>query len=397
MPERSIIHMDMDAFFASVEVLDRPDLAGRPVIVGGLGTRGVVSTASYEARNYGVRSAQPMSLARRLCPRGVFLSPRLARYQEVSGRIMDIFRRYTPLVEPLSLDEAFLDVSGSLRLFGPAEVLARRLKAEVLAETGLSVTAGVAGQKHLAKIASSRNKPDGLTVVPPGGELDFLWPLPLRELWGVGPATLAQLEGLGLVTVGSLAALDQEFLARKFGRAGRRLWLLANGRDEREVESGREARSVGAETTFAADLDSPEDIRAALLAQALAAVGRLRRQGLRAGGVTVKFRDGRFRTWTRSRTLRAPTDLREDICAEVLSIYEKEASGLDPLRLVGVILGRLSAGDGPEPRTLFEPREAAGSRAARLNLALDQVQGRFGAGAIKPASLAGPGEGPGED
>ena len=389
MTGRSIIHMDMDAFYAAVEVLDHPGLAGRPVIVGGLGPRGVVSTASYEARSFGVRSAQPMSVARRLCPQGVFRPPRMARYQELSGQIMEIFRRYTPLVEPLSLDEAFLDVGGSFRLFGSAEALARRLKAEVRAETGLTVTAGVAGQKHLAKIASGRNKPDGLTVVPPGGELDFLWPLPLGDLWGVGPATLARLEGLGLVTVGDLAALDQEFLARKFGRAGRQLWLLANGRDDREVETGRRAKSVGAETTFAVDLVSPDEVRAALLAQTLTAVGRLRRQGLRAGGVTVKFRDNRFRTWTRGRTFSGPTDLREEIYAEVLGIYEKEAPGLGPLRLVGVSLGRLSANEGPEQRPLFEPPEAAPGRerAARLNSALDLVRDRFGAGAIKPASL----------
>jgi DNA polymerase-4 len=301
---------------------------------------------------------------------------------------MAIFQRYTPLVEPLSLDEAFLDVADSRRLFGSAVEIALRIKSEVRAETGLTVSAGVAGQKHLAKIASTRNKPDGLTVVPPGGELDVLWPLPLRELWGVGPATLARLEGLGLATVGDLAALDQEVLARKFGRAGRQLWLLANGRDDREVEPGRQAKSVGAETTFAVDLVSPGDIRAALLDQTLTAVGRLRRQGLRAGGVTVKFRDGRFRTWTRSRALATPTDLREEICEEVLSIYEKEASGLGPLRLVGVSLSRLSAAGGPEPGTLFEPPKT--DRAARLNLALDQIQGRFGAQAIKPASLAEP-------
>jgi DNA polymerase-4 len=316
----------------------------------------------------------------------------MARYQEMSGRIMAIFRRYTPLVEPLSLDEAFLDVSGCLRLFGPAETLARRLKAEVLAETGLTVTAGVAGQKHLAKIASSRNKPDGLTVVPPGGELDFLWPLPLRDLWGVGPATLARLEGLGLATVGDLAALDQETLARKFGRAGRQLWLLANGRDDREVEPERTAKSVGAETTFAVDLASPEEVRAALLDQTLTAVDRLRRQGLLAGGVTVKFRDDRFRTWTRSRSLAAPTDLRGEGYEEVLNIYEKEALTLGPLRLVGVSLSRLSAQGEPERTTLFEPPETAQAkdRAARLNLALDQIQGRFGSGAIKPASMAEP-------
>ena len=220
MSARRIIHMDMDAFYAAVEVLDNPALKGRPVIVGGLGPRGVVSTASYEARAYGVRSAQPTALARRLCPRGVFLPGRMARYQELSRHIMTIFRRYTPLVEPLSLDEAFLDVSGSRRLFGPALDIALRLKAEVRAETGLTVSAGVAGQKHLAKIASGRHKPDGLTVVPAGGESAFLRSLPLSELWGVGRVTLAGLAELGLATVGDLAALDPAGLEKKFGLAG---------------------------------------------------------------------------------------------------------------------------------------------------------------------------------
>jgi DNA polymerase-4 len=382
--------MDMDAFFAAVEVLDNPGLAGRPVIVGGLSARGVVSTASYEARRYGVHSALPMATARRLCPQGVFLPPRMARYQEISGRIMDIFHSYTPLVEPLSLDEAFLDASGTFRLFGPAENLARRLKADVFAKTGLTATAGVASQKHLAKIASSRNKPDGLTVVAPGGELDFLHPLSLRELWGVGPATLAKLAGLGLSTVGDLARLDQEFLAREFGRAGRHLWLLANGRDDREVEPERAPKSVGAEATVAVDLVTPEEIRAALLAQAMTAVARLRGQGLRAGGVTVKFRDSRFRTWTRARTLAEPTDLREKIYENVMDIYEKEARNLGPLRLLGVSLSRLTRAGGPERRNLFEPSgpDSGRDRSARLNSALDQVVSRFGSGAIMPASLA---------
>jgi DNA polymerase-4 len=391
----------MDAFYAAVEVLDDPGLAGLPVVVGGLSARGVVSTASYEARALGVHSGQPMVAARRLCPGGAFRSPRMARYREISGRIMDIFHNHTPLVEPLSLDEAFLDVSGCERLFGPPEALARRLKAEVRAATGLTASAGVAGLKFLAKMASSRDKPDGLTVVPPGGELDFLWPLPLKELWGVGPATLARLEALGLGTVGDLAAQDREFLAREFGKAGRHLWLLANARDDRAVEPWREAKSVGAEATFALDLAAPEEIRAALLAQTLAAVERLRDQGLKAGGVTVKFRDHRFRTWTRSRLLSAPTDLREEIYQEVLDIYEKEPPGRGPFRLLGVILGRLSAAGLPLAQSLWEPGPSpARERAARLNAALDQVRGRFGAGALKPASLvtaSQPGRGEAKD
>jgi DNA polymerase-4 len=381
----------MDAFFAAVEVLDDPALAGQPVIVGGLAARGVVSTASYEARALGVHSGQPMAAARRLAPGAVFRAPRLARYREISGRLMEIFRRHTPLVEPLSLDEAFLDVSGSERLFGPPEALARRLKAEVRRATGLTASAGVAGLKFLAKMASSRDKPDGLTVVPPGGELDFLRPLPLRDLWGVGPATLARLSALGLATVGDLAAQDRELLAREFGQAGQRPWPLANARDDRAVEPRREAKSVGAEATFAVDLAAPEDIRAALLAQTLAAVERLRGQGLKAGGVTVKFRDHRFRTWTRGRALAAPTDLREEIYQEVLDIYEKEAPSPGPFRLLGVTLGRLSARGAPEAPGLWEPVPgAARERAARLNAALDQINSRFGAGALKPASLAVP-------
>lgn len=399
-PKKRIIHLDMDAFYASVEVLDNPALKGLPVIVGGLGSRGVVSTASYEARVFGVHSALPIVTARRLCPQGVYIQPRHHRYKEISDRIMSVFHRYTPLVEPLSLDEAFLDVTGSARLFGPAEAIAARIKKEVFEETGLTVTAGVAGLKFLAKIASGLNKPDGLTVVPAGGELDFLWPMPLKDLWGVGRVMQGKLKEMGLVTVGDLARLDRDYLERRFGQSGGQLWDLANGIDEREVEAEYEPKSVGAEETFAVDLATPEEIRSALLTQTLTAVGRMRRKGYQARTVTVKFRDGRFQTRTRARSLPRPSDLRDDIYRQVMAIYEKEADSLGPMRLLGVSLSRLSrpgepseVSAPPEQRSLFESLEEpliqtpVNEKSTRLNQALDQLAGRFGAGAVRPASL----------
>lgn len=404
MPPKYIIHLDMDAFYASVEILDNPGLKGLPVIVGGLGARGVVSTASYEARAYGVHSALPMAIARKRCPEGVYIFPRPWRYKELSDQIMAIFHRYTPLVEPLSLDEAFLDVTASLRLFGPAVDIARRIKGEVLRETGLTVTAGVASQKHLAKIASGLHKPDGLTVVPEGGELDFLWPLPLKELWGVGKVTLEKLKNLGLERVGDLARLERGFLEKRFGQSGLHLWELANGLDFREVEPESEAKSISAEETFAENLSRPEDIRAALLAQAMTAARRLRRQGFRCKTVTAKFRDGDFKTRVRAKTLPRATDLRDDIYRATLEIYEQEVSSLGPMRLLGVSLSRLSrAGEepeahrqGPEQLSLFDFEEAEDSRekvqerterAEKLNAALDTVAGKFGIDALKPAVL----------
>ena len=407
MPEelfkKSIIHLDMDAFYAAVEILDDPSLKGLPVIVGGLGSRGVVSTASYEARAYGVHSALPMTTARRRCPDGIYIQPRHWRYKELSDQIMGIFHRYTPLVEPLSLDEAFLDVTGSRRLFGPAEDIARRIKIEVRDETGLTVTAGVASQKHLAKIASGMNKPDGLTIVPPGEELNFLWPLALKDLWGVGRVMLGKLMALGLSTVGQLAALDRAFLEKRFGQIGGHLWELANGIDEREVAPESRPKSVGAEETFAANLVTHEEIKAALLAQTMTAVRRMRRKGFVARTVTVKFRDGNFQTRTRAISLPRATDLRDEVYKAALGLYEKEAGSLGPMRLLGVSLSRLSLPGEDEPETpaapvqrgLFDqpeellPAEPADGKLSKLNQVLDQLDGRFGPGAVRPATLAG--------
>ncbi|MDR2353912.1 MAG: DNA polymerase IV, partial [Deltaproteobacteria bacterium] len=306
--QKWIIHLDLDSFFASVEVLDNPKLKGQPVIVGGLGPRGVVSTASYEARAFGVHSALPMSQARKLCPQGVFLWGRMERYQELSQQVMEIFHRYTPLVEPLSLDEAFLDVTGSISLFGLAPEIAKRIKNEVFQECGLTISAGVATQKHLAKIASGMNKPDALTVVPQGQELEFLWPLDLKELWGVGKVTLVKLREMGLKTIGDLAKLPEGTLVSKFGESGRNLWLLANGKDEREVETVREAKSIGAEETYDRNIMGSEVVFRELLALSFKVSERLRKHSFRGYTLTVKFRDPKFKTNTRSRTVGYPLE-----------------------------------------------------------------------------------------
>ncbi|HPD60620.1 MAG TPA: DNA polymerase IV, partial [Thermodesulfobacteriota bacterium] len=254
MGPKKIIHLDMDAFYASVEVRDNPGLQGKPVIVGGSKQRGVVSSASYEARKCGVHSAQPIAVAMRLCPQGIFLPVRMARYQEVSEQVFEIFRRFTPLVEPLSIDEAFLDVTGSTRIFGEPEEIARKIKKLVKEQTGLTVSAGVASLKFVAKIASGLNKPDGLTVVPPEKVHEFLGPLPIELLWGVGQATKKILTTLGVKTIGDLKRIPLDILTAKLGKNGFQLHLLSQGIDEREVDIKDEVKSIGQEETFAEDL-----------------------------------------------------------------------------------------------------------------------------------------------
>ena len=252
--EKAIIHLDMDAFYAAVEVLDNPTLRGKPVIVGGGKERGVVSSASYEARKFGVHSAQPIATAMRLCRHGIFLPVRMRRYKEVSQRIFEIFHRFSPLVEPLSLDEAFVDITGSIRLFGPPEEIASKIKQQVVTETGLKVSAGVAPSKFVAKIASDIQKPDGFTIVPQRKIKDFLNPLPIDKLWGVGKATRETLSHLGVKTIGDLGRLPSELLVRRLGKQGIHLHLLAQGIDDREVETERGVKSVGHEETYAADI-----------------------------------------------------------------------------------------------------------------------------------------------
>ncbi|MDR0548664.1 MAG: DNA polymerase IV [Deltaproteobacteria bacterium] len=382
---RWIIHLDMDAFYASVEILDNPSLKGLPVIVGGLGDRGVVSTASYAARAKGVRSAMPIVQARRLCPEGIYLWPKMARYQELSAKVMDIFQRYTPLVEPLSLDEAFLDVTGSLKLFGSAPEIAARVKKEVLAETGLTVSAGVATQKHIAKIASGFQKPDGLTVIQAGGEKDFLWPLPLSRLWGVGPATLKTLESLGLKIIGDLAKTPAKAMEAKLGNSGLKLWLLANCEDEREVEPDRIVKSIGHEETYAIDIDGEEAINRELLALSVKVAKRLRANQLKGRTLTLKIRSQNFKTFTRSRTLSLGLDVHLDIYRLAKELFPWEKKG--PYRLLGISASNFVAeGDLEYPQEdLFGPPKPAPN--ARLAKALDKINDRFGEAGLKPASL----------
>jgi DNA polymerase-4 len=374
----------MDAFYASVEILDDPALKGQPVIVGGLGARGVVSTASYEARAKGVHSAMPIAKAKSLCPEGVYLPARLGRYRELSSQIMDIFRRYTPLVEPLSLDEAFLDVTGSLKLFGSAPEIAARIKMEVLAETGLTVSAGAASQKHIAKIASGHRKPDGLTVVAAGEERDFLWPLPLSRLCGVGQVTLKTLEAMGLATIGDLAKSPAATMEAKLGNLGLKLWFLANCEDEREVEPERLVKSIGHEETFAKDLDGPEAIDRELLALAVKVATRLRASQLKGRTFTLKIRDKNFKTWTRSKTLASGLDGHLEIYRLAQELFPQEKKG--PFRLLGISASHFAEeGVGSVQRDLFSQAEPAPD--SRLLKAFDQINDRFGEAGLRPASL----------
>jgi len=383
--DKAIIHLDMDAFYAAVEVLDRPELKGKPVIVGGSRERGVVSSASYEARKFGVHSAQPIATAARLCPHGVFLPVRMARYQEVSQQIFTIFHRFSPLVEPLSLDEAFLDVTGSTRLFGPPEEIARKIKEQVVEETGLTVSAGVAPSKFVAKIASDLQKPDGLTIVSEGKVKEFLEPLPIEKLWGVGKATRKILAHLGIKTIGELGLLSSQLLVRKLGKQGLHLYLLAKGIDERDVEPEREVKSVGHENTYPLDISSLKEARKQLLSLATRVAKRLRGYGLVGKTVTLKVKYYDFVQITRSVTLGEPTDDSREIFRTCCDLLGKTEVGRRPVRLLGVSLSQLSNLDATMQLTLFTVEEP--DRRRRLNKALDTISEKFGDEAIVPGTL----------
>jgi DNA polymerase-4 len=380
-----ILHVDMDAFYASVEVRDRPDLAGRPVVVGGLGPRSVVLSATYEARAFGVRSAMPVGRARRLCPQAVFISPRHQLYSEVSKEVMAVFRAVTPEVEPLSLDEAFLDVSGAVRRLGSPARIARLIRAQIREQQGITCSVGVAPVKFVAKIASARCKPDGLLVVPATGVLGFLHPLPASALWGVGDRAEEVLARLGLRTIGDIAHVPVATLQRELGVAGEHLWSLAWGRDERRVVPQREEKSVGAEETFAVDVDDPEVIRRELLRLSGRTARALRAAGCVARTISVKLRLASFKTITRSRTLPEPTDVAREIYATACALYE--GSGLDSkarLRLVGVRAAGLRPASGAARQLAFGERPAGWREAER---AVDQIARKFGGDAVRPAAL----------
>ncbi|MFD0905655.1 DNA polymerase IV [Actinomadura sediminis] len=381
----AILHVDMDAFFVSVELLERPELRGRPVIVGGAGARGVVSAASYEAREYGVHSAMPMTRARRLCPHAVVLPVSHGKYSRVSASVFELFRSITPLVEPLSLDEAFLDVSGAVRRLGRPAEIARSVREQVRAQQGITCSVGVASTKFVAKLASTRCKPDGLLVVPADGAVEFLHPLPVASLWGVGERTEQALARLGLRTVGQLAQVPVVTLQRELGNAlGAHLHELAWGRDPRDVVAHTPDKSIGAEETFETDVDDPEVIRRELLRLAERVGERLRAGGHAGRTVSVKLRMANFKTITRARTLAEPTDLARVIYITACELYEGAGLERVRLRLVGVrVENLLPAGEAPRQLALDEPE--SGWREAER--AMDQVAHRFGRGAVRPAAL----------
>jgi DNA polymerase-4 len=385
-PKATIMHLDMDAFFASVELLERPELRGLPVIVGGRGGRSVVTAATYEARKYGVNSAMPMSVALRRCPNAVVLEPHFDRYRHFSGVVMSLCADVTPLVEPLSIDEAFLDVAGARRLLGTPWQIGTELRRRVFAETGLTCSIGVATTKFIAKLASGLAKPDGLLVVPESETLGVLHPLPIGALWGVGAKTAEQLERLGLRTVGDVANAPVTTLTTALGAAaGEKLHALAWARDPRAVTTLREDKSVGHEVTFEYDITDPAVIRRELLRMSDQVAVRLRKAGLVGRTVVLKLRYGDFTTITRSRKLEEHTDLGRRIYDEVVDVYQTVERQDARIRLVGVRMEQLApAADAA--LGLWDTDE--GWREAEQ--AIDSVSERFGRGLVRPAALVKP-------
>jgi DNA polymerase-4 len=389
VPDRTILHVDLDAFFASVEQRDRPELRGRPVIVGGGGPtdRGVVSAASYEARVFGIHSAMPLRTAAALCPTAAFLPVDGTKYQAVSRDVMAILRRFTPQVEPISIDEAFLDVTGSAGLFGDGPTIGRRIREAIADELHLTASVGVARTKLVAKVASDLRKPDALVVVAPGTEAAFLAPLPITRLWGVGERTAQALREFGVTTIGDLAGLDPDLLGRRFGKMGVALAARARGLDDDPVEDRGAAKSISHEHTFDIDTADREIIERTLLAMAEGVSGRLRAAGLRAGTVSVKIRDTTFRTITRQRTMDEPTDLTEPIWRTALELARPETRGMR-VRLLGVSASNL---DAPDQLAMFGSEGAGAERDRRRRVveAEDAIRRRYGERTITRARLIG--------
>ncbi|MFN0053757.1 MAG: DNA polymerase IV [Planctomycetales bacterium] len=380
-----ILHVDMDAFYASVEERDRPELAGKPLIVAGSPReRGVVSAANYAVRHFGVRSAMPTATALRLCPQVTIVPPRHARYAEVSGQIRDILLRYTPLVEPLSLDEAFLDVSGSERLFGPAPAIGRTIQREIREALALTASVGVAPNKFLAKIASDLQKPNGFVVVDPARIQEFLDPLPVGRLWGVGRVTEQTLQSLGVRTIADVRALAEDDLRQRFGEWGGHLWRLSRGIDDRTVIPDRESKSISHETTFATDLEDHAALRGWLRELTEQVAWRMRRHGLRGRTVHLKIRFASFQTITRSSTLPRATDLTDEIWRAASTLLETKLSeGVPRIRLIGVGVSGFDGGREVQG-TLFADDER--NRLTNLDAVADRIRARFGNGALHRAS-----------
>jgi len=371
--ERAIIHVDMDAFYASVEQHDQPQYKNQPVIVGGTGGRGVVAAASYEVRKYGVFSAMPMSRARRLCPNAVILPVRMSRYREVSAAVFRVFREITPEVEGISLDEAFLDVTASLAMFGSIETIGAGIRAQILGRTGLHASVGMAHNKYLAKLASDAAKPRGFVHVPPDGVRAFLDPMPVSRVWGIGKQTLPKIKKLGILTMGQLRKADPVFLNQALGKRTGHFQSLARGDDEREVVASQADKSLSREVTFERDISKPRDLMAELQRQVESVSGRLRAHGFVARTIQIKVRDKRFRTATRSRSLAAPTASTEVIYKQARNLLNTwlQQNLNTPVRLLGVGVSGLE-----EPDEHGIEYDTTAQKA--LDRTLDEIKRRYG-------------------
>jgi DNA polymerase-4 len=383
--ERFIVHVDMDAFYAAVEQRDNPAFRGKPVVVGadpkGGAGRGVVAACSYEARTFGIHSALPISLAYRKCPHAVFVRGDMKKYGRISRQIFAILERFTPDVEPISIDEAFLDITGSYHLFGSPEDTCRRIKAAVRRETGLTASIGMAPNKMTAKIASDLEKPDGLVVVSRKGLLDFLHPLPVEKLWGVGKRTLEALQGLNIHTIGDLSRWEQEDMAGRLGKAGMHVWRLANGLDPREVRAEGAAKSIGHEYTFAEDEIDRERIEDVLMWLSEKVSRRMRRQGYKGRTVTLKIRLADFSTFTRAATLARATNFVDDLYRCAFRKLGEFKPGHRPIRLIGIQVSNLEHEE--RQLGLFSGQGTDAEKKECLHSAVDAIKDRYGESAIK--------------
>lgn len=382
----TIIHCDLDAFFAAVEQRDNPSLKGKPVIIGGQPpSRGVVATASYEARKYGIKSAMPLTQAYRLCPHAVFLPVDMARYKEASRQVLAILSSYTPIIEPLSIDEAFLDVSGCTSIFRPAEKIAESIKKRVKTEVGLNISVGISYNKFLAKLATELGKPDGLEIIRPEEALDILRPLPVSYLWGVGAKSQQKLKSLGVNTIGDLGQTKPEKLEKHLGSPAFLLWELANGIDKRKVEPYRERKSIGKETTFQHDADDFSKLEKTMLYFAGLIGRRLREENISARKITVKVRYSNLKTITRSKTLKEPFDSDSVIYNAAGELLKQVYNAGEKVRLIGLYVGSLQSSAGWEQGTLFADDQTPPN--VHLDKVLDKIRQRFGQDVITRASL----------
>jgi len=391
---RTILHVDMDAFYASVEERSHPELRGKPLIVGsdpkGGKGRGIVATCSYEARKFGVHSAQPISQAWRMCPQGIYVQPDMPKYARASECAMRILLDFSDLVEQVSIDEAFLDVTGSRRLFGDGASIARKIKNRIRSDQRLTASVGVAANKFVAKVASDLRKPDGLVVVEPGREAEFLAPLPVSRLWGVGGKTAALLKDIGLQRIGQIAALDRRYLVDRFGKGGEHLWELSRGMDDRPVAPEEGYKSIGHETTFEKDTEDERLLHDTLLWLAEKVAQRLRANHARARTIAIKFREADFSTYTRRKTLSVAADTSEEIFPQAWNMVRRLIRRGVAVRLIGIYGSNLESERAGQLALFDQPEQ----KDRRLAAAVDDITRRYGDSAITRATLVSPGRRP---